>query len=211
MADEYLGEGGYFGERALLMSVPRGANVIAQEQVCVCALSQRQSVLLCVWVWAVPPPGPAPAPLPATPPSTHTHPAPLETECQPVRLRRGAVCCPLFHTTSFRHRARIHLPPYPHPSPPLFPVQTQCMVLDRKAFTELLGPLRELLDHNLGVRVISAVPLLSNLSPTERDSVVKMFHTRPYEAGETLVRLGEVGGELPSRALSAAAPPLGLC
>ena len=40
MADEYLSEGGYFGERALLMSVPRGANVIAQEQVPASRLSR---------------------------------------------------------------------------------------------------------------------------------------------------------------------------
>jgi CRP-like cAMP-binding protein len=33
MADEFLTEGSYFGERALLMSAPRAANVIAVDQV----------------------------------------------------------------------------------------------------------------------------------------------------------------------------------
>jgi CRP-like cAMP-binding protein len=66
------------------------------------------------------------------------------------------------------------------------------MVLDRKAFTELLGPLHELLDRNLGVRVISAVPLLTNLSAKEREAVVSLFRTRSFDAGEVLVRAGEV-------------------
>jgi CRP-like cAMP-binding protein len=43
MADEFLGDGGYFGERALLMPVPRAANVIAQEPVRVFAVAVGRS------------------------------------------------------------------------------------------------------------------------------------------------------------------------
>lgn len=46
-----------------------------------------------------------------------------------------------------------------------------CMVLDRMAFTELLGPLREILDDNLKMRVVSSISVFSELSDTEKEHV----------------------------------------
>ena len=64
--------------------------------------------------------------------------------------------------------------------------RTTCMVLNRKAFNDLLGPLREVLDYNLGLRVITALPLFSKLSEDERKRVASRF--RPTEfAGNTVI------------------------
>lgn len=65
------------------------------------------------------------------------------------------------------------------------------MVLNRLAFTELLGPLREVLDRNLGVRVIQSVPLLRRLSPSEADRVLSMFESVTYTAGQSLLKVGQ--------------------
>jgi CRP-like cAMP-binding protein len=46
-----------------------------------------------------------------------------------------------------------------------------CMVLDRMAFTELLGPLREILDDNLKMRVVSSISVFSDLSDAEKEHV----------------------------------------
>ena len=65
------------------------------------------------------------------------------------------------------------------------------MVLNRQAFTELLGPLREVLDRNLGARVIQSVPLLKSLPPKEADRILALFESLSFSAGQSLLAVGQ--------------------
>lgn len=65
------------------------------------------------------------------------------------------------------------------------------MVLNRQAFTELLGPLREVLDRNLGVRVIQSVPMLKKLSPDDANKVLSMFQSVSFSTGQALLSVGQ--------------------
>ena len=65
------------------------------------------------------------------------------------------------------------------------------MVLNREAFTELLGPLREVLDRNLGVRVIQSVPMLKRLNADDANRVLALFQSVPFGAGQALLALGQ--------------------
>lgn len=62
--------------------------------------------------------------------------------------------------------------------------------LDRKAFTELLGPLRDLLDRGLKLRVISAIPVLSALTETEREVMADSFKAFELPAGASVLKAG---------------------
>jgi CRP-like cAMP-binding protein len=65
------------------------------------------------------------------------------------------------------------------------------MVLGRQAFTELLGPLRELLDRNLGLRVLHSVPALKVLSPSDAEQVLGLFQSVSFAGGQTLLTAGQ--------------------
>jgi CRP-like cAMP-binding protein len=65
------------------------------------------------------------------------------------------------------------------------------MVLGRQAFTELLGPLRELLDRNLGLRVLHSVPALKALSPSDAENVLALFQSVSFAGGQTLLSVGQ--------------------
>lgn len=62
------------------------------------------------------------------------------------------------------------------------------MEIDRKAFSELLGPLHELLDANLGLRILRAIPVLQSLNDTQRDAIVKMFRQVSYNENDVMLR-----------------------
>ena len=65
-----------------------------------------------------------------------------------------------------------------------------CLMLDRKAFVELLGPLRDLLDHNLKLRVVSALAVLSGLSEKEKDVMADSFQTFEVAQGAKVLKQG---------------------
>jgi len=67
------------------------------------------------------------------------------------------------------------------------------MALDRQAFDELLGPLRDVIDQNMGVRVLQTVPILTALSPLERQTLFQAFHTLYVSAGDYVIQEGESG------------------
>ena len=67
------------------------------------------------------------------------------------------------------------------------------MALDRQAFDELLGPLKDVIDSNLGVRILQSVPILTALSPLERETLFKAFQTLRINAGDFAIREGESG------------------
>lgn len=67
------------------------------------------------------------------------------------------------------------------------------MALDRQSFDDLLGPLKELIDRNMGIRVLKSVPILTKLSTTERERLFEAFSTLKFEAGENIITEGENG------------------
>jgi cGMP-dependent protein kinase len=69
------------------------------------------------------------------------------------------------------------------------------LALDRNNFENLLGPLRETLDYNLGIRVLKSVPLLGKLDQKERTKLVKLLAERSYKAGAFIIKQGEPGSE----------------
>jgi cAMP-dependent protein kinase regulator len=67
------------------------------------------------------------------------------------------------------------------------------MALDRESFNSLLGPLREVLDHNMNMRVLENIKLFSNLTERERSKVSRSFEFESFAAGTTIVREGDRG------------------
>ena len=56
-----------------------------------------------------------------------------------------------------------------------------------------LGPLMDTLDRNLGLRVLKALPILKDLSESERTRMVGEFKEQEYSEGEFIVRQGDRG------------------
>jgi len=67
------------------------------------------------------------------------------------------------------------------------------LALDRTDFDTLLGPLRELIDFNLSVRVLKSVKLLQKLTEEEKERLVREFEQVSFAAGDYIVRQGEPG------------------
>jgi CRP-like cAMP-binding protein len=70
-----------------------------------------------------------------------------------------------------------------------------CLVLDRDSFTKLLGPLREVLNHNLSVRVLKSVQILQSLTEDQREVVISslMSNTAKFSKDEYIVTQGSPG------------------
>jgi CRP-like cAMP-binding protein len=71
--------------------------------------------------------------------------------------------------------------------------EVTCWVLDRDSFTELLGPLHDVLDRNLGVRVLQAVPILTSLTDSQRERLYDAMEPREFRKGDYIIRAGEEG------------------
>ncbi len=69
----------------------------------------------------------------------------------------------------------------------------QLMALDREGFNELLGPLRDALDHELGVRVLNSISFLTSLTSKERDRVIQACSIDYFIGGTQILKEGEVG------------------
>lgn len=67
------------------------------------------------------------------------------------------------------------------------------MALDRVLFNSLLGPIREVLDYNLNLRIIESIKLFSNLSDREKSKVSRSFEFESFPPGTTIVREGDKG------------------
>lgn len=67
------------------------------------------------------------------------------------------------------------------------------MALDRVLFNSLLGPLREVLDFNLNLRIIESIKLFSNLNERERSKVARSFEYETHSPGAVIVREGDKG------------------
>eukprot|EP01029_Cantina_marsupialis_P017093 TRINITY_DN383_c1_g2_i1.p1 TRINITY_DN383_c1_g2~~TRINITY_DN383_c1_g2_i1.p1 ORF type:complete len:902 (-),score=307.48 TRINITY_DN383_c1_g2_i1:1320-4025(-) len=71
--------------------------------------------------------------------------------------------------------------------------EVTCMALDRHAFNDLLGPLKQILDYNLGVHVLRGVPILKSLSDRERETVVRAFKPRVFQHEERVIVQNTIG------------------
>jgi len=71
--------------------------------------------------------------------------------------------------------------------------EVECLVIDRESFDKILGPLKELMDHNLGYRVLKSVPLLSELQHEMYDELVDELVIEDFGKGETIIKEGEIG------------------
>lgn len=71
--------------------------------------------------------------------------------------------------------------------------KTVLMALDRETFNGLLGPLREVIDHNMNMRVLSSIKLFDKLSRTEKAKVARSFEFETFSSGSTIIREGDKG------------------
>lgn len=67
------------------------------------------------------------------------------------------------------------------------------MALDKVAFHRLLGPIQEVLDYNLSMRVLNSVKLFEKLTPQERAKLCKAFEPETFQAGTVIIRQGDKG------------------
>lgn len=69
-------------------------------------------------------------------------------------------------------------------------VDTSLMALYRDDFNKLLGHLHEVLDHNLGMRVLMCVPLFRSLSQEEREQLFTALEPVRFSEGDTIMEEG---------------------
>lgn len=72
---------------------------------------------------------------------------------------------------------------------------TKCLImaLDRESFNSVLGPLRDVVDHNLNMRVLENIPLFENLTPREKSKVSRSFEFETFTEGQVIIREGDKG------------------
>ncbi|CAM9441201.1 unnamed protein product [Chrysoparadoxa australica] len=69
----------------------------------------------------------------------------------------------------------------------------RCLALDRQKFFTLLGPIQELLQNNMRLRILRSVPLLSKLTDLELCRVADALCVQSFEDGDYIIRQGEEG------------------
>jgi serine/threonine protein kinase/CRP-like cAMP-binding protein len=67
------------------------------------------------------------------------------------------------------------------------------LALDRQAFDDLLGSLKEVIDRNMSMRVLQSIPLLKNLSKYEKNQLFLALESVHFQKGEYIIREGEKG------------------
>jgi CRP-like cAMP-binding protein len=69
------------------------------------------------------------------------------------------------------------------------------MALDRESFNSLLGPLRDVLDHNMNLRVLSSIKLFEKLSNQEKKKLAGSFQVEKFDDNATIIRQGDPGSK----------------
>lgn len=70
---------------------------------------------------------------------------------------------------------------------------SELLALDREIFENVFGTLKELLDRNLGLRILKSIPLLNTLESETLEVLFDRSYRETYAKGETIVRRGEKG------------------
>jgi cGMP-dependent protein kinase len=71
--------------------------------------------------------------------------------------------------------------------------KTVLMTLDKIAFQKHLGPLQDVLDQNLNMRVLNSVKLFEKLTAGERAKLCKSFVSEVFSAQSTIIKQGDKG------------------
>lgn len=71
--------------------------------------------------------------------------------------------------------------------------KTELLVLDKEDFDRHLGSLVALLDHNLGLRILQSVELLSQLEKPDFLRLCDVLRLEQYSKGSTIIKEGETG------------------
>lgn len=71
----------------------------------------------------------------------------------------------------------------------------ECLVLDRDAFLGILGPLRKVLDTNLGLRVIGTIPMFSQLSASELNKMMQALKEERFLKNDVIIRQNDPGSK----------------
>jgi len=69
------------------------------------------------------------------------------------------------------------------------------MALDREDFNNILGEMRDLMQSNLNLRILSGVPVLNKLSESELSAVAAQMSLRAYKKNSKIVSQGSTGTE----------------
>lgn len=69
------------------------------------------------------------------------------------------------------------------------------MALDRESFNSLLGPLKDVIDHNMNMRVLESIKLFVKLSAAEKSKIARHFVIESFPSGTTIVQEGDRGSK----------------
>jgi CRP-like cAMP-binding protein len=72
---------------------------------------------------------------------------------------------------------------------------TTLLALDKEEFQKLLGPLQELLDYNLSMRVLSSIKMFEKLTTSEKVRLCRAFHEAQFEPNKAIVKQGDKGSK----------------
>jgi CRP-like cAMP-binding protein len=67
------------------------------------------------------------------------------------------------------------------------------IALDRQAFDDLLGSLREVIDHNMSMRVLQSIPMLKVLSSNEKEKLFLALEPVSFADGAFVIKEGDHG------------------
>eukprot|EP00903_Cladosiphon_okamuranus_P007650 g7418.t1 len=71
--------------------------------------------------------------------------------------------------------------------------KVRCLSLDRTRFSQLLGPIYNILQQNMRLRILKGVPLLSKLTNDELCRVAGALCVQSFDDGDYIIRQGEEG------------------
>lgn len=69
----------------------------------------------------------------------------------------------------------------------------KALALGREDFDQLLGSLRDVLDRQMGIRVLKGVPLLKDLRDAQLERVAEALHRESFPKGTDVIKEGEEG------------------
>ncbi|KAF0682462.1 Aste57867_25414 [Aphanomyces stellatus] len=73
--------------------------------------------------------------------------------------------------------------------------EVQVMALDRQVFISVLGPLQELIKHNLMLRSVQSIPILRDLSDNQKQELIEKTPVQTFAAGANILTEGEFGND----------------
>ncbi|OQS05145.1 phosphatidylinositol-4-phosphate-5-kinase (PIPK-D1/GPCR-PIPK) [Thraustotheca clavata] len=69
------------------------------------------------------------------------------------------------------------------------------MALGRDVFTQVLGPLQELIKYNLMMRLVQSVPLFKDFTDAEKQELVEKAPLKTYNTGDIILHQGDISDD----------------